>query len=130
MILDDEQKVYRIDNEIFHCGTAIGFHFIGGKWKSIILWYLRRGKLRFSEIKRLIPDITDKMLSIQLAALEDDGLLIRKKHGEKPPFKVEYSLTKLGKSLLPIIQMITEWGIAYGEKNGELIEVAEIEKGA
>ena len=123
MILDDKEKVYLIDNEIFHCGTAVGFSFIGGKWKSIILWYLRNGKLRFSEIKRLIPDITDKMLSIQLTALEKDGLVNRKKYGKKPPFKVEYSLTELGMSLLPVIHLITEWGIQYAEENGRLIDL-------
>lgn len=123
MILDNEKKVYQVGDAIFHCGTAVGFYFIGGKWKSIILWYLRRGKLRFSEIKQLIPDITDKMLSIQLTALVNDGLVLRKKHGAKPPFKVEYSLTELGDSLLPIIQKITEWGIAYAESNGKLITV-------
>lgn len=123
MILDNEKKVYRIDDEIFHCGTAVGFRFIGGKWKSIIIWYLRGGKLRFSEIKRLIPDITDKMLSIQLAALEADKLLVRKQYGVKPPFKVEYTLTEVGKSLLPVIEMITHWGIAYAENNGDLVAV-------
>ncbi len=125
MISDDKEKVYLINDEIFHCGTAVGFSFIGGKWKSIILWYLRNGKLRFSEIKRLIPDITDKMLSIQLASLENDGLVNRKKFGEKPPFKVEYSLTNMGESLLPIIHLITEWGIQYADKNGKLIELHE-----
>lgn len=124
MMLDEEQKVYVVDNEIFHCGTAVGIHFIRGKWKAIILWYLRKEKRRFSEIKRLIPDITDKMLSIQLRALEDDGLVVRQQHGKKPPFKVEYSLSKVGRGLLPIIELITEWGIAYAEKNGKLIEVA------
>lgn len=125
MILDKEEKVYVIDQEVFHCGTAVGFRFIGGKWKSIILWYLRGGKLRFSEIKKLIPDITDKMLSIQLSALESDGLLLRKKYGKKPPYRVEYTLTKLGESLIPIIHLITEWGIDYAEKNGQLIKVEE-----
>ena len=122
MILDNKEQVYRINDDIFHCGTAVGFSFIGGKWKSIILWYLRHGKLRFSELKRLIPDVTDKMLSIQLTALENSNLVMRKKFGKKPPFRVEYSLTELGESLIPIIQMITEWGIAYAEKNGELID--------
>ncbi len=123
MKVEKEQHVYVIKDETFHCGTAIGCKFISGKWKPIILWYLRNGKLRFSAIRRLMPDITDKMLSIQLSALENDGLVKRKKYGTKPPFKVEYSLTKLGKSLIPIIQMITDWGIAYGEKEGKLVRV-------
>ncbi|WP_420385985.1 winged helix-turn-helix transcriptional regulator [Roseivirga sp.] len=124
MILDKEHRAYEVDGEVFHCGTAVGFRFIGGKWKSIIIWYLRNGKLRFSEVKSLIPDITDKMLSIQLSALEEDGLIERKKYGVKPPFKVEYSLTDTGQSLIPVIQKITEWGINYAEINGRLISIA------
>ncbi len=126
MIFENEQKIYKIEDEVFHCGTAVGFRFIGGKWKSVILWYLRRGKLRFSEIKKLIPDTTDKMLSIQLTALENDGLVKRKKYGVKPPFRVEYELTHLGESLIPVIKAITDWGITYAEKYGELIEASEI----
>lgn len=117
----DKEQYYKIDDELFHCGTAVTMHFIGGKWKSIILWYLRNGTLRFSAIKRLIPDITDKMLSLQLTALESDQLINRVKYGSKPPFKVEYSLTKSGYSLIPILESITKWGIKYAEKNGEIL---------
>ncbi|MCB0397554.1 MAG: helix-turn-helix transcriptional regulator [Flavobacteriales bacterium] len=121
MILDDKKKVYKIDDRVFHCGTAVTFHFFGGKWKSVILWYLRHGVLRFSEIKKLIPDITDKMLSIQLSALESDQLVKRKTHGTKPPYRVEYALTDVGRSLIPVIEAITKWGIDYAERNGELV---------
>ncbi len=123
MIVEGIQKLYKVDEKIFHCGTAVYFHFAGGKWKSIIIWYLRHGTLRFSEIKKLIPDITDKMLSIQLIALESDKLINRVQHGQKPPYRVEYSLTDLGKSLIPAIKEITDWGINYAEKNGILLNV-------
>ncbi len=122
MIVNGKQQGYEIDSKIFHCGTIVTMTFIGGKWKCIILWYLRNETMRFSELKKLIPDITDKMLSIQLKALENDQLIHRKVTGIKPPLKVEYSLTKLGKSLVPILQEITKWGIQYGEQNGKLIE--------
>ena len=122
MILNGEEKIYKIGDEKFHCGTAVAFRFIGGKWKSVILWYLRNGALRFSELKRLIPDMTDKMLSIQLSKLEDDKLIHRKQFGTKPPLKVEYGLTELGNTLIPVIKEITEWGINFAENNGTLIE--------
>lgn len=123
MIVDGQEKVYKVDDEIFHCGTAIAFRFFGGKWKSIIIWYLRHGVLRFSELKRLIPDITDKMLSIQLAALESDEFIQKTRIGKKPPYRVEYKLTDLGESLIPVVETITKWGINYAESHGKLISV-------
>lgn len=123
MIIDGKNKVYKIKDNIYHCGTAITMNLIGGKWKCIILWYLREEKIRFSELKRRIPDITEKSLSLQLKSLIKDGLISRKVHGKKPPLKVEYSLTVLGKSILPVISDITNWGIAYGRKNGDVIQV-------
>ena len=125
MIIDGNQKKYSVNGEVFHCGTAVTFRFFGGKWKSVIIWYLRHGMLRFSEIKRLIPDITDKMLSIQLAALESDNLVKRTKHGKKPPYRVDYSLTDLGKSLIPVVEVITKWGVDYAERYGSLVNLEE-----
>ncbi|MCL4151156.1 UNVERIFIED_CONTAM: hypothetical protein GTU68_036378 [Idotea baltica] len=98
-------------------------NLIGGKWKCIILWYLRNGKTRFSDLKRMIPDITEKTLSLQLKALQKDELITRKVYGNKPPLKVEYGLSTLGKSLVPVIAGITEWGIDYGKKNGAIIRI-------
>lgn len=121
MILDDGEKVYKVNDAIFHCGTNVTMSFIGGKWKCVVLWYLRHGAIRFSDIKRLIPDITEKMLSIQLKALQKDGLIARKVFGDKPPIRVEYTLTAFGKSLIPVIEVITNWGIALAEEKGELV---------
>jgi len=123
MILDGKQKAYDVEGKIFHCGTNVTLHFIGGKWKSIILWYLRNGEMRFSQLKRLMPDITEKMLSIQLKALREDKLIERKVFGTKPPNRVEYSLSAFGKSFIPVIRSITEWGIHYAESKGKLIDV-------
>lgn len=121
MLVDGKQKAYDIEGRLFHCGTNITLHFIGGKWKSVIIWYLRNGTMRFSEIKRLMPDITEKMLSLQLKALEGDGLVKRTVFGTKPPLRVEYSLSDFGESFVPVIQSITEWGIAYAEAKGKLV---------
>ena len=123
MIIDGQPKAYKIEDKIFHCGTNVTMNYIGGKWKCVILWYLRKGTLRFSETKRLIPDITEKMLSIQLKALQADGLITRKVYGDKPPIVVQYSLTKLGKSLIPIIEAMTNWGIKLAETKGTIIDV-------
>ena len=125
MIVDGKAMAYTIDGELFHCGTNVTLHFIGGKWKSIILWYLRKGPKRFSELKRLMPDITEKMLSIQLKALQEDQLIERQVFGIKPPNRVEYSLSDFGETFIPVVQKITEWGIQYAERNGQLIATEE-----
>lgn len=123
MIVDGKRKAYKINEQTFFCGVAVCYNYIGGKWKSIIIWYLREGVLRFSEIKAQIPDMTDKMLSLQLKALKEDGLIEKTVTGKKAPFKVEYNLTPLGESLIPIIDAINNWGIELAEKKGELVEV-------
>ena len=123
MIVEGKHKAYKINETIYHCGTDITMSYIGGKWKCVVLWYLRHGSIRFSELKRLIPDITEKMLSIQLKALKVDGLVERKSFGGKAPFRVQYDLTDFGKSLIPVIEAITNWGVELGQNKGEIIDV-------
>ena len=101
----------------------ITLHYIGGKWKSVVLWYLKNKTLRFAELKKQIPDITEKMLSLQLKALEADGLIKRKVYGVKPPVRVEYSLTEFGKTLIPALDAVAKWGRNLGESEGALIDV-------
>ncbi|WP_374119167.1 winged helix-turn-helix transcriptional regulator [Clostridium sp. OS1-26] len=94
---------------------------IGGKYKSLILWYLNDNKiLRFNELSRYIPDATSKMLTRQLRNLEQDGLIERKVYPEVPP-KVEYKLTSFGKSLYPILNAMDNWGLEYLDDNGIII---------
>ena len=123
MIINKKNLAYKIDNKTYHCAMDITMDYIGGKWKSVVLWYLKSETLRFAELKRLIPDITEKMLSIQLKALEADGLLKREVYGKKPPFKVEYSLTDFGKTLIPALNAIAKWGRDLGNADGKLVEV-------
>ncbi|OPY29030.1 MAG: HxlR-like helix-turn-helix [Methanobacterium sp. PtaU1.Bin242] len=85
---------------------------LGGKWKPLILWVLIEGKLRFSEINKLLPSITQRMLTKQLRELEKDGLINRKVYAEVPP-KVEYSLTEKGDSVIPILESLCDWGEKY-----------------
>ena len=82
---------------------------IGGKWKCIILCHLETGKKRTSELKRLMPNITQKMLTQQLRELESDEVICRIVYKEVPP-KVEYELSHYGRSLKPIIDSMCAWG--------------------
>jgi DNA-binding HxlR family transcriptional regulator len=91
------------------CPVTTTLSVIGGKWKPIILWIIRDGRKRFGEIKRLIPAITQKMLTQQLRELEQDGIIHREVHPVVPP-KVEYSLTDYGRTLIPVLQAMAEWG--------------------
>ena len=99
-----------------HIPIEITLNLIGGKWKVLILWLLKDRILRFSELKRKIPKITQKMITNQLRELESDGLVHRKVYAQVPP-KVEYSLTDLGKSFLPILKEMHKWGESFAKKN-------------
>jgi DNA-binding HxlR family transcriptional regulator len=123
MIIDNKEVVIEIDKEVFHCAMDVTMRYIGGKWKTVVLWYLRNDKKRFSELKSQMPQITEKMLSIQLKQLEEDGLIKRKVYTSKPPLKVEYSLTEFGKSLLPLLNEIAKWGRKTGNEKGKMIKV-------
>jgi len=105
----------RINLSEINCEKELTLAVIGGKWKLIILWHLgHEGTKRFGELNKLIPHITKKMLTNQLRELEDDQLISRKVYSEVPP-RVEYSLTEYGVSLMPVLQMMYEWGKKYGE---------------
>ncbi|GAA4917022.1 hypothetical protein GCM10023313_20770 [Mucilaginibacter defluvii] len=88
----------------------VAMHYVGGKWKTVVLWYLIEGKKRFHEIKKHIPNITEKMLSIQLKSLEEDGIIKKEVFNPKPPLRVEYSLTDFGKTLVPLLEYMVTWG--------------------
>lgn len=85
---------------------------IDGKWKGVILFHLLDGTLRFNEIRRKVPNVTQRMLTNQLRELEADGLVVRTIYAQVPP-KVEYSLSPLGESLEPVITALKAWGDAH-----------------
>ncbi|SIS44963.1 winged helix-turn-helix transcriptional regulator [Salimicrobium flavidum] len=90
-----------------------------GKWKPIILLYLmKEGTQRFSELKREIPEITQKMLTKQLRELEAEGIVAREVYPEVPP-KVEYSITEYGRDLQPILEAMHEWGEKHAQYKKE-----------
>ncbi|MEJ7644860.1 MAG: helix-turn-helix domain-containing protein [Chryseolinea sp.] len=121
MIIKGEEFVFHLNDKQYHCAMDITMDFIGGKWKSVVLWYLINKTLRFTEIKKRIPDMTEKMLSIQLKALEIDGLIKREVSGTKAPFKVEYSLTEFGKTIIPVLKGIAKWGRDLGTSKGKMV---------
>ncbi len=105
------QKI-ELKKKNFYNYVELGFDIIGGKWKILIIWELRESEKRFRELQKSIGKITDKMLTQQLRELEEAELISRKAYPEIPP-RVEYSLTLLGKSLLPVLEMFEEWGKQY-----------------
>lgn len=95
-----------------NCPVEETLNLIGGKYKALILWHLSEGKLRFSELKKLIGNATAKMLTQQLRELEASKLIHREVFPIIPP-RVEYSLTDLGKSLMPVLVAMRDWGTGY-----------------
>ena len=97
----------------YNCYFEMTLDIMGGKWKPIILYYINHnGVARHSDLKRFIPSINERMLTRQLRELENDMLITRKVYPVVPP-KVEYSLTESGKSLIPILTSLIEWGKNY-----------------
>ncbi|MVX66175.1 transcriptional regulator [Clostridium chromiireducens] len=104
-----------MDNNSHICPVTITQNVLMGKWKLTILWILHNKIRRFNELEKLIPSISHGVLAQQLKELERDGLIHRKVYGEVPP-KVEYSLTEIGVSFIPVMSQIMEWGVGYIKK--------------
>ncbi|QSF46893.1 winged helix-turn-helix transcriptional regulator [Paenibacillus tianjinensis] len=97
------------------CPVEFTLDVIGGKWKGVLLYHLMDEKKRFNEFRRICPGITQRMLTLQLRELEEDGVVHREVYHQVPP-KVEYSLTEFGKTLIPIIKLMRDWGEVYKTK--------------
>jgi DNA-binding HxlR family transcriptional regulator len=98
------------------CPVEVTLDFIDGKWKGVILYHLQQGTCRFGELRRRLPNITQRMLTKQLRALEEDGLVTRTVFAEVPP-RVEYSLTETGERLRPVIEALRAWGEDYRRRS-------------
>lgn len=94
------------------CPVVNTLDIIGGKWKVLILYYLNEETRRFNELQRLLAGITQRMLTLQLRELENDGIVHREVYLQVPP-KVEYSLTEFGRTLMPVIEAMHRWGEQY-----------------
>jgi DNA-binding HxlR family transcriptional regulator len=95
-----------------HCPVEAALDLIGGKWKAVILFRLMEETKRFNQLQKLIPNVTRRMLTLQLRELEEDGLISRKVYQQVLP-KVEYSLTEFGLTLKPLLIVLKEWGETY-----------------
>jgi len=91
------------------CSVEAAISLIDGKWKCVILYHLLSGTLRFNEIRRHVPSVTQRTLTNQLRELEMDGLIVRTVYAQVPP-KVEYSLSELGRTMVPVLSALKEWG--------------------
>lgn len=107
----------KIDQTMYDCPVGATLALIGGKYKPVILWHLREGKLRYGELQKRIPQATPKMLAQQLRALEADGAVARTVYPTVPP-RVEYELTLFGRTLLPVLNAMCEWGEQFLQTQG------------
>jgi len=96
----------------YGCSVEATLDVIGGKWKGVLLFHLLNGPKRFGELQRILPDVTHRVLTLQLRELEEAGVVYREVYNEIPP-RVEYSLTSFGKSLEPILLLMRDWGDQY-----------------
>ncbi|MEO1652206.1 MAG: helix-turn-helix domain-containing protein [Bacteroidota bacterium] len=97
------------------CPVSFCMQMIGGKWKPVIIFLIRKGCNRFGKLQKAIDGISKQMLTKQLRELEEDGILNRKIYPEIPP-RVEYSISEFGQSLFPIIDQMSEWGLTHMPK--------------
>ncbi|MGL4452659.1 MAG: winged helix-turn-helix transcriptional regulator [Sarcina sp.] len=112
----------RLEDKDYNCYFELTLDLIGGKWKPIIMYYIgAKEVIRYGELKRCIPNINERMLTRQLRELEEDKLINRKVYREVPP-RVEYSLTDIGETVIPILNNLKSWGIKYNDLH-KIIEI-------
>ena len=114
--MKEQEKKHQYNGREYPCCTSLTMDIIGGKWKTVILFHLIHGRLRYSELRKLMPTVTERTLSLQLKKLENDDIIYREVYHQKPPLKVFYSLTATGKTLIPIVQSIADWGDQITQK--------------
>lgn len=108
----------KLNGQTYPCTISLAMDLVGGKWKAVILYHVKDEEKRFSELRKEMPAATEMTLSLQLKQLEKDGLVSRKVYGTKPPLKVVYSLTDLGKTFVPVLEAITTWGNQVVQEKG------------
>lgn len=104
----------------YHCPVEVSMEVLSGKWKCLMLWHLNEGTKRYKELERIVPGVSQKMLSQQLRELERDGLIIRTVYPEVPP-RVEYALTELGERAFPILDLMHNWS----KENLDITDIPE-----
>ncbi|MGE0885261.1 MAG: winged helix-turn-helix transcriptional regulator [Blastocatellales bacterium] len=111
----------KTNGRLLSCPVETALEMLSGRWKARILWKLHRQTMRYSELRRSLPGITEKMLAQQLRQLEHDNLIMRTVYPGVPP-KVEYRMSDFGKTLSPILDSIAEWGV---KNRSHIVEVLE-----
>jgi len=111
----------KVGNKLYPCTVSLAMDLVGGKWKVVMLYHLKDAAKRYSELRKELPGVTERTLSLQLKQLEEDGLIMRQVYGEKPPIKVVYSLTDFGKSFTPVLDAILGWGNQIASREGEFV---------
>jgi DNA-binding HxlR family transcriptional regulator len=101
--------------KVYHCPVDVALGVVGGKWTIQVLWYLSESVQRFGQLRRSIPGISPKMLTRELRALEEHGLVRRRVYPEMPPH-VEYSITRYGRTLDPLLDVMCEWGAEHARR--------------
>nr|WP_321234976.1 helix-turn-helix domain-containing protein [uncultured Psychroserpens sp.] len=102
--------MYKFKGKEYPCCATVAMGIIGGKWKTAILYNLKSTTLRYNELRKKMPTVTERTLSLQLKTLEKDGIIKRKVYTSKPPLRVEYSLTEFGETLVPVLDAVVDWG--------------------
>jgi len=110
----------------YHCAVELAVDVIGGKWRPVILAHLKEGVHRYGELRRRVPQMSEKMLAQRLRELQRDGLVERIDHGTRPA-RVEYRLTEEGWSLAPVLQALYDWGTARAQRTATLVGATDEE---
>lgn len=112
----------KLKGKVYPCTVNPTMNLMGGKWKAVILYHLKDNAKRYSELRKEMHFVTEMTLSLQLKQLEKDGLVSRKVYGKKPPVKVIYNLTEFGKTLIPVLDAMMNWGNQVIAEKGEFIK--------
>lgn len=120
---NQEQKGPRRVTKRYFCSIEVAVDCIGGKWKPTILYYLKQGALRFTELCKLVPRASKKVLAAQLRQLEADGLVKRRELEHEVPKGVEYSLTEASFELSSIMEQLHEWGVMQARRKHIKLEL-------
>ncbi|MCW3789599.1 winged helix-turn-helix transcriptional regulator [Plebeiibacterium sediminum] len=115
-------KNIELNGKNYPCTVSLAMDLVGGKWKSVILYHLKDEEKRYNELRKEIHAITEMTLSLQLKQLEESGLVSRNVYGDKPPIKVIYSLTDFGKTFIPALEAINNWGHLVVKEKGGVVE--------
>ena len=121
MKVECEGDFINVGDKRYPCTVSLAMDMVGGKWKTVILYHLKDSGKRYSELRKEMATVTEMTLSLQLKQLEKDGLVSRKVYGEKPPIRVDYSLTDFGRTFIPVLDAILKWGNQIALEKGEFV---------